>query len=100
MARRLVYSHLSLIDIAQMRRWLSQLGSGSRAKQRAQKIARAIRELQRDPMQWPEGELFGTRQRVVEDYTIIYVVDPRGDGKDPFGDVCILRLYGPGQDRS
>jgi hypothetical protein len=99
MARRLEYSRLSLLDLAQMRRWLSQPGAGPRAKARALAIAKAVKDLRDDPVRWPKGDVPGTRQRVVNDYTIIYSVDPDSDDRRTAGDVYILRIYGLGQER-
>jgi len=99
MARRIEYSPRSLLDLTQMRRWMTQRGAGIRAKERARRIAAAVRELRIDPVKWPKGELPGTRQRVVEQYTIIYFVDPDTDDRQTAGDVYVLRIFGPGQDR-
>ncbi len=99
MARKLEYSILSLLDLAQMRRWLSQPGAGPRAKARAGEIAKAARDLRGDPVQWPKGDVPGTRQRIVRDYTIVYAIDPDTDDRLTAGDVYILRVYGPGQKR-
>jgi plasmid stabilization system protein ParE len=99
MARKLEYSRLSLLDLAQMRRWLSQPGAGPRAKERARRIAKAVRDLRSDPVQWPKGNEPGTRQRVIDEYTIIYSVNPDTNDRLTAGDVYVLRVYGRGQDR-
>ncbi|MFZ0693164.1 MAG: type II toxin-antitoxin system RelE/ParE family toxin [Alphaproteobacteria bacterium] len=99
MARKLEYSKLALRDLDLMRRWMNQSGSGQRAIERARRIINAVRELQPDPVIWPKGELPGTRQRVVEEYTIIYSVEPDTNDRLTAGNVYILRVYGPGQDR-
>jgi hypothetical protein len=99
MVRRIDYSHLSVLDLAQMRRWMNQTGSGLRAKDRARTITKAVRELRHEPVQWPKGEEPGTRQRVVEGYTIVYSVDPDTNDRVTAGDVYVLRIYGPGQGR-
>lgn len=82
-----------------MRHWMSQPGAGRRAKERARSITEAVKELKSDPVRWPKGEESGTRQRIVEEYTIIYFVDPDTNDRSTAGDVYVLRVYGPGQGR-
>jgi hypothetical protein len=82
-----------------MRSWMNQSGAGQRAKDRARKTAKAVRELRNESVQWPKGEQPGTRQRVAEEYTIIYSVDPDTNDQVTAGDVYVLRIYGPGQSR-
>lgn len=99
MPRQIAYSVAAISDIANMRRWLHQPGAGKVAKERAQNIAAAIRELRNEPVMWPRGETSGTRERVVEGYTVIYRVDPDTNDRRTAGNVYILRVFGPGQDR-
>ncbi|MFI5022961.1 MAG: type II toxin-antitoxin system RelE/ParE family toxin [Alphaproteobacteria bacterium] len=99
MPRQVEYSVAAISDISDMRRWLHQPGAGRVAKERAQRIAAAIRELRNDPVMWPKGEILGTRERVIEGYTVIYHVDPDTNDRRSAGDVFILRVFGPGQDR-
>jgi plasmid stabilization system protein ParE len=100
MPRRLAYSDAAVDDIERMRRWFSQPGAGDIAKKRALRIAHAIRELQRDPIAWPPGPHRGTRQRHIEGYTVVYRVVPDTNDRRTAGDVYIVRLFGPGQDRA
>jgi len=99
MARKVDYSTSALRDIEQMRGWLSQRGAGARAKERIRLILKAIRTLGQDPVLWPIGAEPGTRERIIEEYTVVYSVSPDTNDRRTAGDVHILRLYGPGQDR-
>lgn len=100
MPRRIYYTAAALDDIERMRRWYSQPGAGKTAKERARRIAAAVRSLRRDPIMWPRGEIRGTRERTVEGYTIVYLVDPDTNDLQTAGNVFVLRVFGPGQDRS
>jgi plasmid stabilization system protein ParE len=97
--RRIYYTTAALDDIERMRRWYSQPGAGRTAKERARRIAGAIRGLRVDPAMRPRGEIAGKRERVVEGHTIVYSVDPDTDDSRTDGDVYVLRVFGPGQNR-
>ena len=99
MARKLHYSDNARRDIAQMRAWFSQAGAGPRAKERARKITGAIRDLRQCPASRRVCDAPGTRQFVVEGYTIVYRVAPDTGDNRTSGDVLVLRVYGPGQNR-
>jgi hypothetical protein len=99
MPRELDYSPLALDDLARMRRWQNQPGSGTRGKEKARKVTVAAKELKADPVRWPAGKFPGTRERAVEGYTIVYEVTPDTNDRRTAGDVFILRVYGPGQER-
>ena len=81
-------------DLLAAREWLSQPGSGLKARLRIARITRALVELQFTPHRWAAGEHEGTRQRHVEGYHIIYQAD------DAAAQVRVLRIFGPYQDRS
>jgi plasmid stabilization system protein ParE len=98
-ARKLDYSPLALRDLVQMRRWLNQPRAGAKAKARARKIVKAAKALKSDPVIWPKGDEPGTRERVVEEYVVVYSVDPDTNDRLTAGDVYVLRIYGPGQNR-
>ncbi|MGH7073519.1 MAG: type II toxin-antitoxin system RelE/ParE family toxin [Stellaceae bacterium] len=100
MPRRIFYTAAAVDDIERMRRWYGQPGAGPTAKQRARRIVAAIRRLRVDPVMWPRGEVAGTRERIVEGYAVIYTVDPDTNDRRTAGDVYVLRVYGPGQDRA
>lgn len=81
------------IDLLALRRWLSQPGSGLRARLKIARISRALAELQFSPERWPASRHESARERVVEGYLIVYRVD------DDRRQVRILRVFGPYQDR-
>ena len=84
----------SRADLLAARRWLTQPGSGLRARLRLARINRAFVELEFAPLRWRQGPHPDTRQRLVDGYTIIYRVD---EGRRL---VSVLRVFGPFQDRS
>lgn len=86
-------------DIAAIRRWYSQPGSGFIAKRRLRVIAAAIRGLRDAPCRNRRGERAGTRELVVESHVVVYRVVPDTGRDSTSGDVEILRVLGPGQDR-
>jgi hypothetical protein len=77
-----------------------QPGSGAAATRRLQHIRRVIRDLRDSPCLWPYGDHPGIREIAVEGYRILYEVDPDTGDNATAGDVTILRLFGPGMDRS
>ena len=82
-----------------MRSYLAQPGSGPAAKARIEAITAAIRGLADFPLAWPKGEVPGTRERVVADHVIVFEVDNDIGGTGVAGDVTVLRVLGPGQNR-
>lgn len=81
-------------DLLAARRWLTQPGSGLKARLRMARIGRAVTELQFTPGRWPMGPADGTRQRLVEGYTIVYRIDAHRL------EVRIMRVFGPYQDQA
>lgn len=81
-------------DLVRHRAWLTQPGSGLRARLRLSRISRALVELQFSPLRWPQGPYRAVRERFVDGYTIRYVVDESAMV------VTILRIFGPYQDRA
>ena len=81
-------------DLNGIQRWLTQPGSGLRARLTISRITRALTELQFAPYRWPMSEHPGVRQRLVEGHTVIYRID------DATLQVRIIRIFGPGQNRS
>ena len=90
----LVLSARSRSDLIAIRQWLSQPGSGLRARLRMARISRALAELRFDPARWPTGPHPEARQRVVEGHVIIYRLDEQAR------QVRIIRVFAPYQDRS
>jgi plasmid stabilization system protein ParE len=86
-------------DLEAIRAWLSQPGSGPRARARRRVIARAIRDLVRHPSRYPVGDHQGIRERPVEGHRVLYAVEPDTGNDRTAGDVLVLRVFGPGQAR-
>ena len=82
-------------DLARVRSYLTQPGAGPAAKARIEAITAAIRDLGEFPLAWPKGEAPGTRERVVAEHIIVFEVD----NDIGAGDVTVLRVFGPGQNR-
>nr|WP_294543214.1 hypothetical protein [uncultured Rhodopila sp.] len=60
-----------------------------------------IRRLRRHPCQWPIGEYPRVRELpCAGGYRVLYEVTPDTGRSATAGDVLVLRVYGPGQDRS
>ncbi len=87
-------------DLEAIRTWLNQPGSGPRARARRRAIAQAIRDLARHPIRFPVGDHEGVRERPVEGYRVLYRVEPDTGRNDTAGNVLVLRVFGPGQDRA
>ena len=100
MQRALDFTDEALDDLAAMRRWYSQPGAGAAAKRRAQAIVGAIERLRDMPCLPTRGRRPGTRELSSQGHRIIYRVDPDTGSNATAGDVLVLRVFGPGQDRS
>ena len=100
MPRNLDFTDEAADDLAAMRRWYSQPGAGAAAKRRAQAIVDAIERLRDMPCLPARGRRPGTREFTAQGHRIIYRVDPDTDSNTTAGDVLVLRVFGPGQDRS
>ncbi len=99
MARRLIYAREARDDLEAVRGWLTQPGSGPAARRRLAAIRADIRRLLLRPCLWPVGDHPVVRELpAVGGYRVFYKVDP-DTGRDDTGDVRVLRVYGPGQDR-
>ena len=96
---RLTIARGAARDLAEARRWLTQPGAGIRAAQRLAALGAAVRDLREHPCRWPKGEHPGLRERHVEGYRITYEVVPDTGDNATAGDVTVLRVFGPGQDR-
>lgn len=101
MARRLVYAQEARDDFEAVRGWLTQPGSGPAARRKLAAIRADIRRLQHQPCLWPVGDHPGVRELpCVGGYRVLYRVSPDTGRDETAGDVVVLRVYGPGQDRS
>jgi plasmid stabilization system protein ParE len=87
-------------ELASANRWLSQPGSGENAARRRRLLGDAIRDLRRHPCRWPIGDHPGIRERSVGGYRILYEVSLDTGDDATAGDVRILRIFGPYQDRT
>ncbi len=79
---------------------MTQPGAGGRAARRLAALAAAVQDLRRHPCRWPQGEHPGVRERHVEGYRVAYEVVPDTGDDATAGDVTVLRVFGPGQDRT
>ncbi|MBX3483523.1 type II toxin-antitoxin system RelE/ParE family toxin [Phenylobacterium sp.] len=100
MLRSLVLSDKAKAELGAAKRWLRQPGAGIRAAARLRRIAEALSDLRRHPCRWPESEHRGVRERSIEGYRILYEVTPDTGRDATAGDVHVLRVFGPHQDRS
>jgi plasmid stabilization system protein ParE len=82
-----------------VRSYLTQPGAGPAAKARIEAITAAIRDLGEFPLVWPKGEVPGTRERVVAEHIIVFEVDNDIGAGSVVGDITVLRVLGPGQNR-
>lgn len=97
--RRLTLARAAARDIAAARGWLTQRGAGDRAARRLAALGAAVRDLREHPCRWPAGRSAGTRERPVEGYLVVYEVTPDTGDDATAGDVAVLRVFGPGQER-
>ena len=80
---------------------LTQPGSGPAARRKLAAIRADIRRLQQEPCLWPAGDHPGVRELpAAGGYRVFYKIEPDTGRDDTAGDVRVLRVYGPGQDRS
>lgn len=100
MARRLIYAEEARDDFEAVRDWLTQPGSGPVARRKLAAIRADIRRLQQQPCLWPVGDHPGIRvMPAAGGYHVFYKVIPDTGRNETAGDVFVLRVYGPGQDR-
>ena len=100
MSRELIYAPEALTDLEEATVWLTQPGSGPRAWRRLAAIQESIERLSEHPCLWPVGQHEGVRELPCEGgYRVLYEVIPDTGRDETAGDVIVLRVYGPGQDR-
>ena len=101
MPRKLDYTNEAIEDLEAIHRWLTQSGSGSRARRRLAAIRAAINGLRDSPCIYPAGQHPGVRERPCDGgYRALYEVRPDTGHNETAGDVLVLRVFGPGQTRS
>ena len=100
MARLLTLAPRARDDLEAARRWLMQPGSGPAAWRKLDAILAAIEGLRDHPCRFPLGPHPGVRERpCAGGGRALYRVRPDTGRDDTAGDVRVLRVYGPGQDR-
>lgn len=100
MRRTLVYAPRAREDLVAIRRWLMQPGSGLVARQRLTTIRTAVNRLREHPCLYPVVDHPGVRELpCAGGYRALYEVVPDTGSNDTAGDVLVLRVFGPGQNR-
>ena len=100
MPRELIYAPEALADLEAATLWLTQPGSGPRAWRRLAAIRNSIERLGEHPCRYPVGQHAGVRELPCDGgYRALYEVHPDTGRDETAGDVIVLRVYGPGQDR-
>ena len=100
MPRGLIYAPEALADLDAAALWLSQPGSGPRAWRMLAALRTNIDRLRQSPCFWPVGQHPGVRELpCAGGYRVLYRVVPDTFRDETAGDVRVLRVFGPGQDR-
>jgi plasmid stabilization system protein ParE len=98
--RRLLYAPRARDDLDAIRLWLTQPGSGPRARRRLAAIREAIDALRKHPCRYPVGQHPGVRELPCDGgYRALYEVLPDTGRDETAGEVRVLRVFGPGQSR-
>ena len=100
MTRPLTYAPRALRDLEVVRSWFHQSGAGPRSRRRYGNIRAAIDRLTEFPCLYPMGDHPGRREMSCEGHRVVYAVDPDTNRNDTAGDILVLAIFGPGQDRS
>ncbi len=99
--RRLRYTEKALADIKTIQGWLTQPGGGRAARRKLHAVRASIRRLRQHPCLYALGQHPGVRELpCAGGYRALYRVSPDTGHNDTAGDVLVLRVFGPGQDRS
>ena len=99
-ARQVGYTDEAIEDLKAIRRWLSQPGSGPRARRRLTAIRAAINRLKQQPCLYPVGLHPRVRELSCDGgHRALYEVIPDTGRDQTAGDVLVLRVFGPGQSR-
>jgi len=98
--RGLGYADDALADLAGVTRWLTQPDSGPAARRVLAAIWVAIEHLREQPCLWPIGQHAGVRELpCAGGYRALYEVNSDTGSNETAGDVRVLRVFGPGQNR-
>jgi len=98
--RALIYARQARDDLDAVRGWLTQPSSGPKARKKLQAIWKAIERLREHPCRYPVGDHPGVRELpCAGGYRALYeVIRDTGDNNTA-GNVRVLRVFGPGQNR-
>ena len=96
--RQVIIGSQAALDLEGIRRWQFQPGSGLAARRRVRRILAAIEGLADHPSRHPRGD-HGRREFTVEKHRVVYRVTSDTGRDSSAGDVVVLRVFGPGQDR-
>jgi hypothetical protein len=100
-SRRLIFAPRARNDIDHIRAWLTQPGAGPAARHKLMAIIAAIERLRDHPCLYPVSPHPGVRELPCDGgYRALYEVLPDTGRSETAGDVRILRVFGPGQDRT
>ena len=100
MPRELRYTNKALADLDAVTRWLTQPGAGPAARRRLTAIWTAIEQLRQHPCLYPAIQHTDVRELPCDGgYRALYRVHPDTGRDNTAGDVRVLRVFGPGQDR-
>lgn len=100
MSRELIYAPEALADLDAATAWLIQPGSGLAAWRRLAAIWATIERLREHPCLHPVMDYPGVRELpCTGGWRAFYEVEPDTGSDATAGDVVVLRVYGPGQDR-
>ncbi len=97
--RGLAITEAAAKDLMEAQGWLTQPGSGVRAARKLASLRAAILDLQLHPCRWPQAQHAGVRERQVGEYRLAYEVVPDSGDDGTAGDVTVLRVFGPRQQR-
>jgi plasmid stabilization system protein ParE len=101
LARELDYTDKALADLDAIRGWLTQPGAGLAARRRLTAVWAAIEQLTQYPCRHPVGQHPGVRELPCGGgYRALYELNPDTGRSETAGNVLVLRVFGPGQDRS
>lgn len=96
MAATVVLTPVAARDLGSVQDWLSQPGSGQRAKKKAQQIVASIHTLATDAgLHSPDPFRPGNRRLIVGDHVVSYRQVWRAGAEFVF----VERIFGPGQQR-
>jgi plasmid stabilization system protein ParE len=99
LTRGLIYAPRALRDLDSIRLWFHQTGAGPRGRRSYGKIRAAIERLTGFPCLYSVGDHPGWREMSCEGHRVIYRVEPDTGQSATAGDVLVLRVFGPGQNR-